>query len=102
MISFTPGAGRQSARVSRIGYQAPWLQRFLERASGLGFDQAQALEVAALAERKLLDLVSAENQEQRADRWEVEGARDGFEPLPGRPLGRRAGDGGKAWMSSKA
>jgi hypothetical protein len=46
----------QMGAASRLGYGAAWLQGFLERASGLTFDRAQVTDVAALAERKLVDL----------------------------------------------
>ncbi len=41
---------------SLLGYDAAWLQAFLHRASGLAFDETQAMQIAALAERKLVDL----------------------------------------------
>jgi hypothetical protein len=44
------------APTSAAGYGLAWLRACLERASGLVFDDAQAGEVAALAERKLVDL----------------------------------------------
>lgn len=37
-------------------YGVAWLRAWLDRASGLSFDDAQAAEVGALAERKLVDL----------------------------------------------
>jgi uncharacterized protein DUF1931 len=57
----TPGAepvgGKRAAvPVPAVGYGAAWLRAFLERATGLGFDEAQVAQVAALAERKLVDL----------------------------------------------
>jgi hypothetical protein len=42
--------------MSAVGYGAAWLRAFLQRASGLDFDDDQAAHVAALAERKLADL----------------------------------------------
>ena len=39
-----------------MGYDSAWLREFLRRGSGVGFDATQAAEIAALAERKLLDL----------------------------------------------
>jgi len=38
-------------------YAAAWLRAFLERGSGLEFDEPQTTRVAALAERKLSDLL---------------------------------------------
>jgi hypothetical protein len=49
--------GRQAgASVPTVGYATAWLQAFLNRASGLSFDEAQTQQIAALAERKLVDL----------------------------------------------
>jgi len=39
-----------------VGYSSEWLQDFLRRASALRFTRTQAAQVAALAERKLVDL----------------------------------------------
>src|SRR5947209_11006925 len=48
---------RADERVQiKVGHDAAWLQAFLQRASGLVFDAAQTARVAALAERKLVDL----------------------------------------------
>jgi hypothetical protein len=40
----------------RVGYDSAWLREFLRRGCGIGFDETQAAEIAALAERKLVDL----------------------------------------------
>jgi hypothetical protein len=49
--------GRQAgASVPMVGYATAWLQAFLYRASGLSFDETQTLQIAGLAERKLVDL----------------------------------------------
>jgi hypothetical protein len=49
--------GQQAAApVSAVGYGAAWLLQFLNRATGLTFDEAQAGQIANLAERKLVDL----------------------------------------------
>jgi hypothetical protein len=48
--------GRAGARMPAVGYGAAWLQAFLNHSSGLSFDSAQATRIAALAERKLVDL----------------------------------------------
>jgi len=43
--------------VASVGYASAWLQGFLQRGSGgLDFDGSQAAQIAALAERKLVDL----------------------------------------------
>jgi len=43
--------------VASVGYASAWLQGFLQRGSGgLDFDDSQAAQIAALAERKLVDL----------------------------------------------
>jgi hypothetical protein len=42
--------------VSAVGYGAAWLRAFLTRASGPRFEDSQAAQLAALAERKLVDL----------------------------------------------
>jgi Domain of unknown function (DUF1931) len=54
----TPEAGSSRAASPSAGalYGAAWLRAWLDRASGLSFDDAQAAEVGALAERKLVDL----------------------------------------------
>jgi hypothetical protein len=54
----TPDAEGSRAMSPRAGalYGAAWLRLWLDRASGLSFDDAQAAEVGALAERKLVDL----------------------------------------------
>ena len=45
-----------------VDYGTAWLQAFLERASGLEFEEAQAASVLALAERKLVDLFDVAEQ----------------------------------------
>jgi hypothetical protein len=54
----TPDAEGSRAASPSAGalYGAAWLRAWLDRASGLSFDDAQAAEVGALAERKLVDL----------------------------------------------
>ena len=42
--------------VPAAGYGSAWLRAFLHRGSGLDFDEGQAAQIAALAERKLVDL----------------------------------------------
>lgn len=42
--------------VAAAGYGSAWLRAFLHRGSGLDFDEGQAAQIAALAERKLVDL----------------------------------------------
>lgn len=57
MLGIRATTGQQSAApVSGVGYGAAWLQAFLHQGSGLRFDEGQAAQVAALAERKLVDL----------------------------------------------
>src|SRR5438067_529810 len=51
----------------RVGYDAAWLQAFLQRASGLVFDEAQTAQVADLAERKLVDLFEVAEQAAAAN-----------------------------------
>jgi hypothetical protein len=41
-----------------VEYGGAWIRAFVERASGLVFDDAQAAHVASLAEQKLIDLFS--------------------------------------------
>jgi hypothetical protein len=51
------GTGRQAgAQAPTVGYGTAWLQAFLNRASGLSFDETQTHQIAGLAERKLVDL----------------------------------------------
>jgi hypothetical protein len=50
------GGERAPAWTPAVGSGAAWLQAFLNRASGLSFDEEQASRIAALAERKLVDL----------------------------------------------
>ena len=54
----TPDAEGSRAAFPSAGalYGAAWLRAWLDRASGLSFDDAQAAEAGALAERKLVDL----------------------------------------------
>ena len=54
----TPDAEGSRVTSPRAGalYGAAWLRAWLDRASRLSFDDAQASEVSALAERKLVDL----------------------------------------------
>jgi hypothetical protein len=47
---------RAAGTVPAVGYGSAWLREFLRRGSGLVFDESQAAQVAALAERKLVDL----------------------------------------------
>ena len=47
---------RASATVPGVGYGAAWLRAFLQRGSGLEFDDGQLAQIAAIAERKLVDL----------------------------------------------
>lgn len=42
--------------VPSVRYASAWLRAFLQRGSGLVFDEDQAAEIMALAERKLVDL----------------------------------------------
>jgi len=42
--------------VTKSGYGIAWLRAFLARGSGVDFDDEQTAQVAALAERKLVDL----------------------------------------------
>jgi Domain of unknown function (DUF1931) len=51
-----PGAPLSSATVPAIPYGSAWLRAFMQRGSGLAFDESQAAQIAALAERKLVDL----------------------------------------------
>jgi Domain of unknown function (DUF1931) len=39
-----------------VGYSVGWVREFLQRGSGLAFDENQASDVVVLAERKLFDL----------------------------------------------
>src|SRR2546427_8694041 len=55
-------------RSPAVDYGTAWLQAFLERASGLEFEEAQAASVLALAERKLVDLIDELALGQRQDR----------------------------------
>ncbi|HET9489619.1 MAG TPA: DUF1931 family protein [Methylomirabilota bacterium] len=41
---------------SAVDYGSGWVRAFLNRASGLTFDDAQEAQITALAERKLVDL----------------------------------------------
>jgi hypothetical protein len=50
------GKAATRSRPPSVGYNTEWLQDFLQRASGLSFTATQAEQVAALAERKLIDL----------------------------------------------
>jgi hypothetical protein len=50
-----------------VGYGAAWLRAFLNRSSGLSFDSAQATRIAALAERKLVDLFDVAEETALAD-----------------------------------
>jgi len=50
------GKGALRSSLPSVGYSAAWLQDFLRRTSALSFTEAQAEQVAALAERKLVDL----------------------------------------------
>jgi hypothetical protein len=50
------GQGAARSSLPSVGYSSAWLRDFLRRASGLSFTEAQAEQVAALAERKLVDL----------------------------------------------
>jgi hypothetical protein len=45
-----------NASLSTVGYGVAWVREFLERGSGLVFDDEATVQVSALAERKLLDL----------------------------------------------
>jgi len=51
-----PGTPRPAAHAPAVGYGSAWLRAFLQRGSGLTFDESQAAQIAALAERKLVDL----------------------------------------------
>ena len=48
--------GTRTTPISAVGYGGAWLRAFLGRTSGLIFDEPQTAQVAALAERKLVDL----------------------------------------------
>jgi hypothetical protein len=45
-----------AAHAPTVGYGTGWLQAFLNRASGLSFDETQTHQIVGLAERKLVDL----------------------------------------------
>jgi hypothetical protein len=55
-----PGTDRRHERAAAqppVGaYGGAWLEAFLERTSGLSFDETQVARIAALAERKLVDV----------------------------------------------
>ena len=46
----------ESAAMPVVEYGAAWLRAFVNRATGLRFEEAEAARVAAFAERKLVDL----------------------------------------------
>jgi hypothetical protein len=47
---------RRPATAPAVGYGSAWLRGFLQRGSGLVFDDTEAAQIAALAERKLVGL----------------------------------------------
>jgi hypothetical protein len=54
--------GTRTAPLPGVGYGVAWLQAFLQRGSGLVFDEQQAAGIARLAERALVGLFDVAEQ----------------------------------------